>query len=145
MKIRMSIAAVGVSALLGAGAFVLPAAASGHSESESHTLKFIAVQDKSTMFTQTTGAEQDTDVNTAGKVIGFDMIYFAVSSKTTALNLTLDLTLDTTVGLVETCLPFTLFCVADYVTAPTVVARNSGVGSEQAVRAGAVTPKTVTH
>jgi len=109
MKIRMSIAAVGVSALLGAGAFVLPAAASGHSESESHTLKFIAVQDKSTMFTQTTGAEQDTDINKAGKVIGFDMIYFAVSSKTTALNLTLDLTLDTTVGLVETCLPFTLF------------------------------------
>jgi hypothetical protein len=93
MKIRMSIAAVGVSALLGAGAFVLPAAASGHSESESHTLKFIAVQDKSTMFTQTTGAEQDTDINKAGKVIGFDMIYFAVSSKTTAaLNLTLDTT-----------------------------------------------------
>jgi hypothetical protein len=89
MKIRMSIAAVGVAALVGTGAFVLPAAASAHSAS--HTLKFISVTEKSAMFTKTTGGQQDTDVNTAGKIVGFDMLYFTASSApTTAVNVTVD-------------------------------------------------------
>ena len=68
---------------------MLPVVASAHSGT--HTLKFIAVQKKSIMFTQTTGANQDTDVNAAGKTIGFDMIYFAATSATAAaVNVTVD-------------------------------------------------------
>ena len=82
MKIRTSIAAVGAVAVLGAGALVLPAVASA--SSATHTLKFIAVQKSTVMFTKTTGANQDTDVNTTGKTVGFDMLYFAATSATSA-------------------------------------------------------------
>ena len=82
MKIRTSFAAAGAVALLGAGALVLPAVASA--SSATHTLKFISVTKKSIMFTKTTGAQQDTDVNAAGKTVGFDMLYFAATSATSA-------------------------------------------------------------
>ena len=89
VKIRASLAAAGVAVLLGAGALVLPAAASANSAT--HTLKFISVQKKSVMFTKATGANQDTDVNAAGKIVGFDMIYFAATSaNTAAINVTVD-------------------------------------------------------
>jgi hypothetical protein len=93
MKIRMSIAVAGAAALLGTGALAIPAAASAHTTS--HTLKFISVTKASAMFTKTTGAQQDTDVNTAGKIIGFDMLYFAATSATTV---TVNVTVDTTGG-----------------------------------------------
>src|SRR5262249_52326634 len=80
LKIRTVFAAAGAVALLGAGALVLPAVASA--SSATHTLKFISVQKSSVMFTKTTGANQDTDVNAKGKAIGFDMIYFAATSAT---------------------------------------------------------------
>jgi hypothetical protein len=89
MKIRTSIAAVGAAALLGTGAVVLPVAASA--SSATHTLKFIAVQKGTASFTSTTGANQETDVNAAGKTVGFDMIYFAATSATSAaVNITVD-------------------------------------------------------
>jgi hypothetical protein len=90
VKVRTSIAAVGAVALAGTGAFLLPAVASPHSTT--HTLKFTSVVKKSAMFTKTTGGMQDTDVNSKGKTVGFDMIYFQVNKADTgaALHLTLD-------------------------------------------------------
>ena len=90
MKFRTSIIAAGAAVVLGTtGALVLPAVASAHSTT--HTLKFISVTKKSIMFTKTTGAQQDTDMNTAGKTVGFDMLYFkAVSATTGAVNVTVD-------------------------------------------------------
>ncbi len=90
MKVRMSIIAAGAAVALGTtGALVLPAVASAHSAST--TLKFIAVQKASHNFTKTTGANQETDVNAAGKTVGFDMIYFAATSATSAaVNITVD-------------------------------------------------------
>ena len=89
MKIRTSFAAAGAVAVLGAGALVLPAVASA--SSATHTLKFISVQKSAVMFSKTTGANQDTDVNAKGKTVGFDMIYFAATSATTgAVNVTVD-------------------------------------------------------
>ncbi len=42
-------------------------------------------------FTRATGAIQNTDVNTAGKTIGFDMLYFAATSPSSlAVNVTID-------------------------------------------------------
>ena len=83
MKVRTSIIAAGAAAVLGAtGALALPAVASANSAT--HTLKFISVTKKSVQFTKTTIGQQDTDVNAAGKTVGFDMLYFAVTSATTA-------------------------------------------------------------
>ena len=92
MKVRTSIAAVGAAALVGTGAFLLPAVASPHSTT--HTLKFTSVTKKSVMFTRTTGGMQDTDVNSVGKIVGFDMLYFRINKAGTgaALHLTLDTT-----------------------------------------------------
>jgi hypothetical protein len=88
-KIRASAAAASAAAILGAGAFVLPALASP--AAASHTLKFISVTKKSITLTKTTGAQQDTDVSSTGKTVGFDMLYFsATSASSAALNITLD-------------------------------------------------------
>ena len=94
MKLRTSLPAAGVAAALGTGALVLPAVASA--SSATHTLKFTAVTNKSIMFTKTSGGSQETDVNAAGKTIGFDVLYFAASSATTA---NINVTFDTTGGL----------------------------------------------
>ena len=89
MKIRMSIAAAGTAALLGAVALVIPVAASANSAT--HTLKFISVTKASVMFSKAAEGQQNTDVNAAGKTIGFDMLYIAVTSPTTgAVNVTGD-------------------------------------------------------
>jgi hypothetical protein len=91
MKVRTSIAAVGAAALLGTGAFAIPALASPHGTT--HTLKFISVTKKSVMFTKTEFAGQDTDVNAKGKTVGFDEIYVKATSATAgAANVTLDTT-----------------------------------------------------
>ena len=93
MKLRASLAAIGATLVLGTtGALALPAvAASAHSST--HTLKLISVTKKSLALTKTSGAQQDTDVNAAGKTVGFDMLYFpAVSGTTGTVNLTLDTT-----------------------------------------------------
>jgi hypothetical protein len=83
MKLRTSLAAAGAAAVLGVtGALVLPAVASAHSAST--TLKFISVQKASVTFSKTTFGQQDTDVNAAGKTIGFDELYFAATSASSA-------------------------------------------------------------
>jgi len=87
MKLRTSIAVTAAAALIGAGAFMLPAAAS--SGTPTHTLKLISLTKAQTMFSVTSGAVQDTDVNSGNKVIGFDELYFAyVSGATAPVNLT---------------------------------------------------------
>jgi hypothetical protein len=90
MTIRTSIAAAGAAVVLaGAGAVLLPAVASAHSTT--HTLKFISVTKGSVGFGKASGGNQDTDVNAAGKTVGFDMIYFTATSPTTgAINVTVD-------------------------------------------------------
>ena len=88
-KMRASVAAASAAAILGAGAFVLPALASP--AAASHTLKFISVTKKSITLTKASGAQQDTDVSSTGKTVGFDMLYFnATSASSAALNITLD-------------------------------------------------------
>jgi len=94
MKIRTSIAAAAAAALVGAGAFMLPAAASARATT--HTLTFVSVTKASVNFSSSTGAQQNTDVNGAGKVVGYDMLYFSVVSRTTAA---LTITLDTKGGM----------------------------------------------
>jgi hypothetical protein len=91
MKIRTPIIAAGAAVVLGTtGALVLPAVASAHSAST--TLKFISVQKASVNFSKTAFGQQDTDVNAAGKTIGFDMLYLtAVSATTGNVNITADL------------------------------------------------------
>ena len=81
MKVRRSIAAVGGAAVLsGTGAFLLPAAASAHGVT--HTLRFTAVTVASANFSKMVAGQAEKDINRAGKVIGFDVIYFAFNPKT---------------------------------------------------------------
>lgn len=89
MKIRTTMAATAAAAIVGTGAFVLPAAASA--STTTHTLKFTAETKSSADFSNSAEAEQDTDVNGAGKVVGYDMLYLAVVSSTrVAINITVD-------------------------------------------------------
>lgn len=89
MKIRTTIAGAAAAAIVGTGAFVLPAAASA--STTTHTLQFIAETESSAAFSSSTEAEQDTDVNGAGKVVGYDMLYVKLVSSTSAdLNITVD-------------------------------------------------------
>jgi hypothetical protein len=82
LKLRTSVAAVGATALVASGAFMLPAFASSHGST--HTLKFVSVTKKQISLTPTSVAIQDTDTNKAGKVIGFDEIYGWQTSATTS-------------------------------------------------------------
>ena len=78
MKIRRSIAAAGATVVLSAtGALALPAVASAHNAST--TLKFTAVTNKSHSFARTIFINQETDVSSAGKTIGFDVVYVKVT------------------------------------------------------------------
>lgn len=94
MKGRTSMIAVGAAVILGTtGALVVPAVASAHSAT--HTLKFTSVEKKSIQFTKTTGGQQDTDVNSKGKTVGFDMLNFSAASATSA---SVSITVDTKGG-----------------------------------------------
>ena len=89
MKIRTTMAGAAAAAIVGTGAFVLPAAASA--STTTHTLKFTAETKSSATFSNSTEAEQDTDVNGAGKVVGYDVLYVKLVSPTSAdLNITVD-------------------------------------------------------
>ena len=82
MNIRTPLAAAAAAVILGTtGVLVLPAAASAHSTT--HTLKFVSVLKKLVIYTKTTVAEQDTDVTSAGKTIGFDELYATQTGPTT--------------------------------------------------------------
>jgi hypothetical protein len=94
MKLRKSLAAAGAAVVLGTtGVLVLPAVASAHTST--HTLKFIAVQETMVIFTKATAGIQETDVNTAGKTAGFDMLYLTATSPASAA---IDAAVDTTGG-----------------------------------------------
>lgn len=80
MKVRASIVAAGAAAVVSTGAFALPALAS--TAATSHTLKFISDLSRSTDFTKSELGQQDTDVNKAGKIIGFDMLYIVINPRT---------------------------------------------------------------
>jgi hypothetical protein len=89
VKIRTTMAGAVAAAIVGTGAFVLPAAASA--STTTHTLKFTAETKSSVTFSSSAEAEQDTDVNGAGKVVGYDMLYVKLVSSTSAdLNITVD-------------------------------------------------------
>jgi len=92
MKVRRSIVAAGAAVVLGTtGALVLPAVASAHDAV--HTLKYIAVANKTIAFTSTTFGIQDTDINGTGKIIGFDDVYVTVPGTNTARgNAAIDIT-----------------------------------------------------
>jgi hypothetical protein len=97
------IAAVGAAALLGgAGAVVVPAIASA--KPVTHTLKFTAVQTNTATFSRTTGGNAEKDVNKAGKIIGFDVIYFKFDPKTNTASG--GVTLDTNGGFLYGVLKF---------------------------------------
>ena len=81
MKVRTSItAAAAAVVLVGTGAFLLPAVASANNAT--HTLKFTAVVQKSANFSKTASGQAENDVSSAGKVIGFDVIYVQFNPKT---------------------------------------------------------------
>jgi hypothetical protein len=90
MKLRTSLAAAGAAVVLGTtGGFLLPAVASANSAT--HTLTFTSVQKGTVSFTTATQGIQDTDVNSTGKTVGFDMLFFMATSATTgAVNITFD-------------------------------------------------------
>jgi hypothetical protein len=81
MKIRATIAAIGTAAALGVtGTILLPAAAGAGTVS--HTLTFTSVQQAQAKFSATVSGSEGKDVNKAGKVIGFDVLRFAVNPQT---------------------------------------------------------------
>ena len=95
MKLRTSLAAAGAAVVLATtGALVLPAVASAHSSTT--TLKFTAVQKATVVFSRAAQGIQDTDVNTTGKTVGFDMLYVTATSSTSG---TANLTVNTKGGL----------------------------------------------
>jgi hypothetical protein len=76
MNLRTSLAAAGAAVILGTtGALLLPAAASAHSSTG--TLKFTSVEEASLFFTKTVEGQQDTDLNKAGKTVGYNDLYIA--------------------------------------------------------------------
>lgn len=92
MKLRRSLATAGAAVVLGtAGALLVPAVASAHTST--HTLKFITVQEAAIVVNKSIAGIQEKDVNTAGKTVGFDMLYFTATSPTrAAINATVDTT-----------------------------------------------------
>jgi hypothetical protein len=82
---------------------MLPAAASAHPITR--TLKFISVTKAQAPFASSEGGQQDTDVNSKGKVIGYDELYFATTSKTTAA---VNISVDTTGGFLYATFKFNL-------------------------------------
>jgi hypothetical protein len=89
MKLRTSTALVSTVALIGAGASLLPAAASP--SHRTHKLSFTAVTEKSVMFTKRSGAESDKNLNKKGKIIGFGDLSFKVGKTGGTGRIALDL------------------------------------------------------
>jgi hypothetical protein len=88
MKARTYIAAAGSAALLGAGAFLLPASAAtaahpaSATHARTHTLRFISVTKRTISLSRTSIAQQDTDVTRSGKAIGFDNLNITFNPRT---------------------------------------------------------------
>jgi hypothetical protein len=91
MKLITSIAAASAAVIAGAGAFTVPAIASTPAAA-THTLEFISVSKDMVVFAKTSAGFQDTDVNQAGKTIGFDeTILTDTSATSSAGNVTVDI------------------------------------------------------
>lgn len=79
-RTRLSIAALATTAAAGtAGALLLPSAASARPVT--HTLAFTSVQQDQTTFSPTVSGAEDKDVNSAGRVIGYDILRFVSDPK----------------------------------------------------------------
>ena len=90
MKVRRSIVAAGAAIVLSTtGALALPALASVHNAST--TLKFTAVTNNAVAFISSTGSSQETDINSTGKTIGFDVVYFTVKGNSATVNAAFDI------------------------------------------------------
>lgn len=81
MKVRSSVTALGAAAILG-GTCTLAVPTLASARPVTHTLRFTSVTERSINFSQSTGGQQDRDVNGKGKVIGFDELYIAFNLKT---------------------------------------------------------------
>jgi hypothetical protein len=91
MKHRITIAAIATAAALGGTcAFLVPAASASPEAPKTHTLSFTSVQEAVHNYSQTVSAQQDRDVNKAGKVVGYDLLYLVFNPKkeTAKLNFT---------------------------------------------------------
>jgi hypothetical protein len=85
MRARTYLAAAAAAGLVGSGAFLLPAAATTEQPACScgiQALRFISVTKNGVQFSQTTAAQQDTDVNARGQVIGFDQLWLTLNPRT---------------------------------------------------------------
>lgn len=89
MKLRTSAALISTVALVGAGASLLPAAASP--SHRAHKLSFTSVTEKSVMFSKGSGAESDKDLNKKGKIIGFGALSYKVGQTGGTGRIALDL------------------------------------------------------
>ena len=90
MKLRISVAAAGAAlAVSAAGALLVPGVASAHTGTQ--TLTFTSEAGKIINYAGGVGAEQDTDVNSAGTIIGFDELNFTVIGTTLSADITFDL------------------------------------------------------
>jgi hypothetical protein len=85
MRVRRSIIAVGAAVVVGTTGALAPAAASARSAA--HTLNFASVVHKFVRFGKTTGAQQDTDISAADKIIGFDDANFAIGKTTSSADI----------------------------------------------------------
>jgi hypothetical protein len=89
VKVRTTVAGAAAAAIAGTGVFALSAAASA--STPAHTLTFTAETKSSAAFSDSAEAEQDTDVNAAGKVVGYDLLYVTLVAPTRAdINITVD-------------------------------------------------------
>ncbi len=91
MKFRTSIIGAGLAAaVVAGGAFAVPALASPHAAT-THKMAFISVTKAGVGFSETSAGVQQTDVNKAGKVIGFDEVFgVAISASSVDTNFALD-------------------------------------------------------
>jgi hypothetical protein len=92
LRTRISITALATAAAAGTSAAVLATAAGASTSATalvpgvsahpvSQTLTFTSVEEGQTSFSKTLSVAQDKDVNTAGKIIGYDVIRFVYNPR----------------------------------------------------------------
>jgi hypothetical protein len=90
MKHRIAVAALAATAAVGGTcAFLVPVASASPSAPKAHVLTFTSVQEAQLNFSKTVFTQQDKDVNKAGKVLGYDLLYLAFNPKTETARLTI--------------------------------------------------------